>query len=266
MTAKPADPPGDNAIEKTLLNWYDMPHYQEPRAPTPLPSAIHAQLYKILDIALTMSKNGDLTRPIAATMLKALAPVVRHQEERLKGKAAELHFSAADAKLADKIESLLLLGGEGEYGREEISNYLHRNRTSEEITQALALLRRSGRALSRDKVRFPGHKPAELWRLTRDSDFRYPPPPPDAGLPPPPQMIYGGIVRHRPPGVPLDWGEDTPPAVMKPPPIWDADSHPDDPRTKRAVARWEARQRGEFPRVTPAETRTPRAAKRARWE
>src|SRR5215469_443770 len=106
--------------EETLLGWYNMTHYQEPRAPTPLPSAVHAQLYKILE-------------------------------------------------LADKIESLLLLGGEGEYSREDIMNYLHRNRSSADITAALGLLRRSGRALSSTKVRFAGHKAAEMWRLTRDS-------------------------------------------------------------------------------------------------
>jgi hypothetical protein len=210
-------------------------------------------------------------------MLRALAPVVRHQEVVLKRKAAELHFTDEDAKLADKIESLLLLGGEGEYSRWEISEYFHRNKSSQQITMALSLLRRSGRALSSDKVRFPGHKSAEVWRLVRDSDFAYPPPPPGAGLPQPPLRIYGGIVRHRPPGVPLDWGDATPPPAARKPPIWDADAHPDDPRTKRAIERWEARQRGENPDTAPAEARSERrsearpearspAPKRARWE
>jgi hypothetical protein len=151
---------------------------------------------------------------------------------------------------------LLFFGGEGEYSREEISHYLHRNKTSQEITMALALLRRSGRALSRQKVRYPGHKPAEVWRLVLSSDFRYPPPPLDAGLPQPPQMIYGGIVRHRPPGATLTWGKDAPPLpAAETPPIWGADSHPDDPRVIRAVASWEARQRGDTLRTARPESR-----------
>jgi hypothetical protein len=256
----------DEPAEKTLLNWTDMPHYRQPREPKPLPTSIHAQLHRMLTVAQTLCQAGDLDRVAAAAMLRSLGLVVRREQAYLQRKASELHFSEADRKLASKIEALLFFGGEGpEYSREEISNYLHRNKTSEEISRALALLRRSGRALSRERVRFAGHKPAELWRLTLPDDDirRYPPVPADAGLPQPPQRIYAGVVA-RPPGAELTWAL----SPAKPVPIWGDDR---DPRVRAAVARWEARQRGDNPRVAEAEAEArpkARAAafKRARWK
>jgi hypothetical protein len=244
-----------------------MVHHRPPPAPKPkLPSTIHAQLQRVLETATALCKSGDIDRVAAAQMLKALGPVVRREQAYLQQKASELHFTEADRRLAAKIENLLFFGGLGEYSRKEIGDYLGRNRTSEEITRALALLRRSGRALSRDRVRFEGHKAAELWRLTRPSDDirRYPPVPPDAGMPRPPKVIYGGIVP-RPPGAELTWGRD---AVLPPatPPIWGDDR---DPRVRAAKARWEAGQRGDKAHMTPAEARpevrTP-AANGARWK
>jgi hypothetical protein len=258
-------PPSDTS-EHSLLGWDDMVHHRPPpTAPTPLPSAILVQLLRTLETATTLCKDGDINRVVAASMLKALGPVVRREQWWQQRKANELHFSEADAKLASKIENLLSLGGEGpEYTRLQISNYLYRNSTSEEISRALSLLRRSGRALSREKVRFPGHKGAELWRLVRPTDFRYPPPAPDAGLPQPPKAIYGGIVRHRPAGAELSWGEDTALPLAKPP-IWGND---DDPRVLAAKQRWLARQRGDNPRARPdpRPNRAPPAGKRRRWE